>query len=171
MMTMHPCLASLQLVQEAHTGNFFPWADRWSSCLYGPRVETACPMASQSVAAIHRSCPQLMQDVHVVSDSIMPLLQPLAAAGAARVRFHWEVLIKLRSIANRYPILKYLSIDGGVNAETFVKAAEAGANVFIAGSSIFWKNRIISDGRNGPLKSYRQLHTILMQHGLWILFL
>ena len=56
--------------------------------MYGPRVETACPMASQSAAAIHRSCPQLMQDVHVVSDSIMPLLQPLAAAGAARVRFH-----------------------------------------------------------------------------------
>jgi len=35
--------------------------------------------------------------------------------------------------------LKYLSLDGGVNAETFVKAAEAGANVFIAGSSIFWE--------------------------------
>lgn len=227
---------------------------------------TGCPGAltvgPQSVAAIHRSCPQLMQDVHVVSDNIMPLLQPLAAAGAARVTFQYEqvlqmdmsiddpnsffdecgvtatsigidyklyyicrhieelgmqvgvcispdtpievldellmlrkktdkdcllidnvdvlavnpgfggqvfneqVLIKLRSIANRYPMLKYLSIDGGVNMETAVKAAEAGANVLIAGSSIFGKNRIISYGRNGPLKSYQQLHTILMQHGL-----
>ena len=80
--------------------------------------------------------------------------------------FNEQVLIKLRSIANRYPMLKCLSIDGGVNAETAVKAAEAGANVLIAGSSIFGKNRIISDGRNGPLKSYQQLHTILMQHGL-----
>jgi pentose-5-phosphate-3-epimerase len=51
-------------------------------------------------------------------------------------------------------------------AETFVKAAEAGANVFIAGSNIFGKNRIIPDGRNGPLKSYQQLHTIFMQRGL-----
>jgi ribulose-phosphate 3-epimerase len=227
---------------------------------------TGCPGAltvgPQSVAAIHRSCPQLMQDVHVVSDNIMPLLQPLAAAGAARVTFQYEqvlrmvipindtnsffdecgatatsigidcklyficrhieelgmqvgvcispdtptevldglmmlrkkadkdcllidnvdvlavnpgfggqvfneqVLIKLRSIANRYPMLKYLSIDGGVNTETAVKAAEAGANVLIAGSSIFGKNRIISKGRNGPLKSYQQLHTILMQRGL-----
>ena len=227
---------------------------------------TGCPGAltvgPQSVAAIHRSCPQLMQDVHVVSDNIMPLLQPLATAGAARITFQYEqvlqmdmpiddpnrysdecgvtatsigidyklyyicrhieelgmqvgvcispdtpievldglmmlrkkvdkdcllidnidvlavnpgfggqvfneqVLIKLRSIANRYPMLKYLSIDGGVNTETAVKAAEAGANVLIAGSSIFGKNRIISDGRNGPLKSYRQLNTILMLHGL-----
>lgn len=228
---------------------------------------TGCPGAltigPQSVAAIHRSCPKLMQDIHVVSDNILPLLQPLAAAGAARITFQYEqvlrmdmpihapnslfddecsvmtsstgidyklhyicrcieelgmevgvcispdtptevldgllmlrkktnkdfllidnvdvlavnpgfggqafneeVLTKLRSIKNRYPMLKYLSIDGGVNAETAVKAAEAGANVLIAGSSIFGKNRSISNGRNAILKSYQQLHSILIQRGL-----
>ena len=238
---------------------------------------SGCPgaltLGPQSVAAIHRSCPDLLQDVHVVSDNILPLLELLATSGAARITFQYEqalkmetpsdishllderdftviqasqntistgfqnttditiklcyvcrrieqlgmqvgvcispdtpaevldgllslrkkvdndillvdnvdvlavnpgfggqafnthVLSKLMSITKRYPTLKHLSIDGGINTETALKAAEAGANVLIAGSSIFGKDRKSSDGCNIPNKSYQELCKILMQYG------
>jgi ribulose-phosphate 3-epimerase len=46
-------------------------------------------------------------------------------------------LTKLREAARRQGLDVWLQVDGGVNAETIVTAAEAGADTFVAGSSVF----------------------------------
>jgi hypothetical protein len=55
---------------------------------------SGCPGAltigPQGVAAIHRAAPTLLLDVHVVSDDLSSLLQPLADAGASRITIQLE---------------------------------------------------------------------------------
>jgi len=47
-----------------------------------------------------------------------------------------EVLPKIRALRERAPDMD-ISVDGGITAETAVACAEAGANVFIAGTFLF----------------------------------
>ena len=47
-----------------------------------------------------------------------------------------EVLPKIAALRKRAPALDIM-VDGGVNAETAVLAARAGANAFVAGSFLF----------------------------------
>lgn len=171
----------------------------------------ALTLGAQAVAAIHRDCPSLLLDAHVVSDNVDDLLQPLALAGTSRVTFQLEQILlsedptdvspvvaliskiralnmsvgvciapatsaeKLESVLSRLPLsesgemlieavdvlavspgfggqtfnesvlqkvafihrkfpgLAFLEVDGGVNMATASLAAEAGANVLIAG--------------------------------------
>ena len=46
-------------------------------------------------------------------------------------------LEKLRTLSSMMPAGSLLSVDGGIDADTIVPAAQAGAQVFVAGSSIF----------------------------------
>ncbi|MBI4368120.1 MAG: ribulose-phosphate 3-epimerase [Candidatus Omnitrophica bacterium] len=46
-----------------------------------------------------------------------------------------EMLDKVRSLRSKFS--GYISIDGGINVETARQAAQAGADVFVAGSAIF----------------------------------
>ncbi|HEX4402320.1 MAG TPA: ribulose-phosphate 3-epimerase [Galbitalea sp.] len=46
-------------------------------------------------------------------------------------------LVALREVVNRTGLDIWLQVDGGINEETIVVAAEAGANTFVAGSSVF----------------------------------
>ncbi|WP_372370156.1 ribulose-phosphate 3-epimerase [Candidatus Uabimicrobium sp. HlEnr_7] len=48
-------------------------------------------------------------------------------------------IIELRKLPN---CPKYIEVDGGINQETAIKAAQAGANIFVAGSYIFKSNQI-----------------------------
>jgi len=58
--------------------------------------------------------------------------------GYAGQKFIPEVLDKIREIRRLKPKLD-IEIDGGINADTIKLAADAGANVFVAGSAIFDK--------------------------------
>ena len=60
-------------------------------------------------------------------------------AGFAGQEFLPEVLEKIKELRSKYNYKKDIIIDGGVNKETIKKAADAGANVFVAGSAIFGK--------------------------------
>ncbi|WP_022880807.1 ribulose-phosphate 3-epimerase [Gryllotalpicola ginsengisoli] len=46
-------------------------------------------------------------------------------------------LTRLREAAERQGVEVWLEVDGGVNEQTIVQAAEAGADTFVAGSSVF----------------------------------
>ena len=46
------------------------------------------------------------------------------------------MLPKVRTLRDRYPGL-YIEVDGGLGEKTVGKAAEAGANVIVAGSAVF----------------------------------
>ena len=50
--------------------------------------------------------------------------------------FQPEQLHKVAALRKRYPALD-VQVDGGVNASTARAAAEAGANVLVAGSAVF----------------------------------
>jgi len=49
--------------------------------------------------------------------------------------FMEEMLQKVEIIRKRFP--NHISVDGGINVETVRRAAQAGVNVFVAGSAIF----------------------------------
>jgi ribulose-phosphate 3-epimerase len=44
---------------------------------------------------------------------------------------------RTRSLIDRYGLQMWLQVDGGVSAETIERCAEAGADVFVAGSAVY----------------------------------
>jgi ribulose-phosphate 3-epimerase len=65
-------------------------------------------------------------------------------------KFIEKVLPKIKKLREQNPELD-IQVDGGINSETIKKAAEAGANVFVAGNAVFSKEnrvKVIKDLRN-----------------------
>lgn len=56
--------------------------------------------------------------------------------GAGGQKFQPSVIAKIRALRNAHPYLT-IEVDGGMNPESAKKAAEAGADVIVAGSYIF----------------------------------
>jgi ribulose-phosphate 3-epimerase len=57
----------------------------------------------------------------------------------------------------------WLQVDGGVSAETIERCAEAGADVFVAGSAVY--------GRDDPAKAVRELRAQAERataHAAWV---
>jgi ribulose-phosphate 3-epimerase len=52
-------------------------------------------------------------------------------------KFEYEALEKLRELSNRADVDALLEVDGGVGLETVGPCAEAGAEMFVAGTAIF----------------------------------
>jgi ribulose-phosphate 3-epimerase len=50
-----------------------------------------------------------------------------------------------------------VQVDGGVNEETIRRARDAGADLFVAGSAIFW--------HNDPAAAYRRLTAAVSEAG------
>lgn len=55
--------------------------------------------------------------------------------GWGGLKFQPQVLAKVRQLRSSYPSLD-LQVDGGINAETSPLAAEAGANIVVAGGCL-----------------------------------
>lgn len=83
--------------------------------------------------------------------------------------FNSSVMEKVRRIHARYPTLPFLQVDGGIsNAATAPLAAQAGANVLIAGSGIFGKNRFLESMPPDAAcikKAYSDILSTLMSNG------
>ena len=74
---------------------------------------------------------------------------------------------QIKYLRKNFPNLKYIAVDGGVNNLTGSLAVRAGANVLIAGSSIFGKNRCRKKGNedydNGIInRNYKILTDLFM---------
>ncbi|HVD29492.1 MAG TPA: ribulose-phosphate 3-epimerase [Mycobacteriales bacterium] len=68
------------------------------------------------------------------------LLVMTVEPGFGGQEFRAEVLPKVREARRRVEsghLRVFVEVDGGVNADTIVEAAEAGADVFVAGSAVF----------------------------------
>ena len=74
-------------------------------------------------------------------------------AGFGGQSFMPEVLDKVKKLRQNHKYDKDILIDGGINEQTIIKAKESGANVFVAGSSIFEK----SNSRKAILNLKKQL--------------
>ena len=76
----------------------------------------------------------------------------IAEIGRQGNPFDTRVLDRIAAIREAYPLLS-ISVDGSVNTETIPLLKEAGANRFVAGSSIF--------NSADPASAYTQLLTLL----------
>ena len=74
-------------------------------------------------------------DVHLMIDAPHRYVEAFAKAGADMITFHVEAE---EDIAGTIRAIHEL-VDGGIAADTVASASAAGANVFVAGSSIFGK--------------------------------
>ena len=57
---------------------------------------------------------------------------------------------RTRELMNRHGLETWLQVDGGVSLETIERCAEAGADVFVAGSAVFTRRGPRPDGRGPP---------------------
>ncbi|KAL3685806.1 hypothetical protein R1sor_003828 [Riccia sorocarpa] len=78
-------------------------------------------------------------DCHLMVTNPSDYVKPLAEAGASSFTFHvevtkddWQELIKSIKSSGMRP-----AVDGGLGPSTIDQAAAAGANVIVAGSSVF----------------------------------
>jgi ribulose-phosphate 3-epimerase len=69
--------------------------------------------------------------------------------GYSGQRFQPEALGRIRRLRSLLPPDVRVQVDGGVNADTIVAAHEAGADLLVAGSAIFW--------RDDPVSGYEEL--------------
>jgi ribulose-phosphate 3-epimerase len=81
-----------------------------------------------------------LSDVDDVLDSFDMLLVMTVEPGFGGQSFIEEMLAKVREARqtlDRRGMDLWLQVDGGVNAETIERCAEAGADVFVAGSAVY----------------------------------
>jgi ribulose-phosphate 3-epimerase len=79
--------------------------------------------------------------------------------------FDDSVLSKIQYLYQNFPNLVHIAVDGGINDSTSKLAAEAGANLLIAGSSIFGHDRSHKDGSSSLTKNINSLMNNLMKYG------
>ena len=103
----------------------------------------------QTIAAIRESGVKagLVVKPNTPAEMVLPFLSQLdmvvvmtVEPGFGGQKFRQDVLPKIREIRNeitRLGLSTELEIDGGINPDTIALAAEAGANVFVAGNAVF----------------------------------
>jgi ribulose-phosphate 3-epimerase len=67
--------------------------------------------------------------------------------------FMQDALGRLAALRERLPASTRIQVDGGINGDTARAAREAGADLLVAGSAIFWKD--------DPAASYRELVAVV----------
>jgi ribulose-phosphate 3-epimerase len=60
-----------------------------------------------------------------------------------------DALERLAALRERLPETMRIQVDGGINGDTARAAREAGADLLVAGSAVFWKD--------DPAAAYREL--------------
>ena len=87
-------------------------------------------------AAISINPPTELKNILKYLDKVDMVLIMSVNPGYAGQKFIPEVLEKIRELRRLKPNLD-IQIDGGICKETIKQAADAGANIFVAGSAIF----------------------------------
>ena len=70
-------------------------------------------------------------------DQVLVMTVEPGFGGQSFIEATMPKLTQLRSAVARSGLDVWLQVDGGINEQTIVTAAEAGANTFVAGSSVF----------------------------------
>ena len=108
----------------------------------------------------------LLQAHYIGENKLIDLVDVLAVnPGVAGQTFNSDVLDKVQ-LLYELDIVKYIMVDGGMNENTVVDAAQAGANVIVSGTSIFGKDRKASDGMEVVRSNMEKLGGLLQKHGL-----
>ena len=108
----------------------------------------------------------LLQAHYIGENKLIDLVDVLAVnPGVAGQTFNSDVLDKVQ-LLYELDIVKYIMVDGGMNENTVVDAAQAGANVIVSGTCIFGKDRKASDGMEVVRSNMEKLGGLLQKHGL-----
>jgi ribulose-phosphate 3-epimerase len=75
--------------------------------------------------------------------------------GYSGQEFMPEALDRIRRLRSLLPDEMRVQVDGGINATTIRQAREAGADLLVAGSSVFWND--------DPVAAYRDLKTAVTE--------
>ena len=103
---------------------------------------------------------------YIGDNKLIDLVDVLAVnPGVAGQIFDENILDKVQFLYEQ-ELVKYIMVDGGMNENTIVHAAQAGANVIVSGSSIFGEDRKASDGVEIIRDSIGKLGGLLQKHGL-----
>ena len=85
---------------------------------------------------------------HTPADVILPLLPLIdlvlvmtVEPGFGGQKFQADMMPKIRQIRAAHPTIN-IEVDGGINEETAKQCADAGANVFVAGSAVFGHDEV-----------------------------
>lgn len=79
----------------------------------------------------------LLNDVFTEIDLITVMSVNPGFGGQSFIENTYEKLIQLRNISERKNHFPYIEVDGGVNLENYRKLLECGANVLVAGNTVF----------------------------------
>ena len=101
------------------------------------------------------------------TEPLVDLVDVLAVRpGVGGQKFISSVLEKVSSLRRDFPTsLQYIAVDGGIDRDTAPLAAAAGANILIAGSSIFGPSRCSNDGFQSISDNMNLLLEILLYNG------
>ena len=83
---------------------------------------------------------EVLDNIIDITDSILVMTVNPGFGGQSFLLSQLAKISKIRSIINKDNYLIDLSVDGGINAKTAALAINAGANVLVAGTSIFKSN-------------------------------
>ena len=107
------------------------------------------PGIAEAIAAIKRSGKKVGVALRPITspEAILPYLKDLdlvlvmtvepGFGGQAFIQSQLETIRRVRALIDRYNPACDLEVDGGINPVTAKQAAEAGANVLVAGSAIY----------------------------------
>ncbi len=94
-----------------------------------------------------------VEDAVAASDGADLVLCMSIHPGYSGQAFMPEALERIASLRAQLPAGVRIQVDGGINADTVPAAREAGADLLVAGSAIFWKD--------DPGAAYRRLETLV----------
>ena len=124
----------------------WPWRDGYTACtlpggrLHAGSTGTSWPRAIGSRAGIALKPGTAVEpylDLLAEFDQVLVMTVEPGFGGQSFMPGMMPKLVALREAVEARGLDVWLQVDGGVTEETIVRAAEAGANVFVAGSSVY----------------------------------
>ena len=108
----------------------------------------------------------LLKTRYIGENNLVDLVDVLAVnPGVAGQTFDSSVLDKVKWLYEQ-EIVQYIMIDGGIDENTIVDAAQAGANVIVSGSGIFGRDRKASDGVEVIRDNIQKFGSLLQETGI-----
>ncbi len=145
--------------------NFVKAGAKWlgvhaEACVHLHRViQTIKELGANAVVALNPASPLSMVEM-VLPDVDMVLLMTVnpGFGGQVFIRNIFPKIRQCRRMIDEAGLSALLQVDGGVNAETGQELAQAGVDVFVAGSAVFRGDyahnvRILKDAMNQPERS------------------
>ena len=100
-----------------------------------------------------------LEEILPMVDQVLIMSVNPGFGGQSYIESSTRKIAKVRQMLNGIRSSAEVAVDGGINPQTILRAAEAGASVFIAGSAIFNTKASIAENVNALRKSLQRVGT------------